>query len=114
MKKKILKRDAGARGEAHAKMLAGRNAIDDITGLELGKDSMLTRFETENYEEPAALSPSETVGIVSDFNQMLDVLADRYGVKRARKFGNLVRILSSIKESYSQIFMHGSFVRFMV
>lgn len=86
-----VKKETGARGEAHAKRIADMNTIDNVVGGDRGRDILGNALEPEKEVQPAPhLSPTETVGIIADFAQMLDVLADRYNIKRPKKFGNLV------------------------
>ena len=87
------KKESGARGEAHAKMIADMNTLGDVVGGFDRKEMFSQHFNKEESDtEPPQLSPNETMGIIADFSQMLDVLADRFNLKRPKRYGNLVSI----------------------
>ena len=79
----------GAKGEAQAKLIMNQKIIENVIGQERVKDLVSGPASAES-EKAAALTPTEIVNIVADFTQMLDVLSDRFNLKRAKKFGNLV------------------------
>ena len=83
-----------AKGEANAKRILDMNTIDTVIGPDRARD-LIKSFPSDKavVDNTAPLSPNEIVLIVSDFQQMLDVLADRYGIRRAKKFGNMVRYI---------------------
>jgi hypothetical protein len=83
-----------AKGEANAKRILDMNTIDTVIGPDRARD-LIKSFPSDKavIDNTVALSPNEIVLIVSDFQQMLDVLSDRYGIRRAKKYGNMVSLL---------------------
>ena len=81
-----------AKGEANAKRILDMNTIDTVIGPDRARD-LIKSFPGERVttDHTTPLSPNEIVLVVADFQQMLDVLADRFAIKRAKKFGNMVR-----------------------
>ena len=95
-----------AKGEANAKRILDMNTIDTVIGSDRARDLIKSfpnsdKFIAENTQTP--LSPNEIVLIVADLQQMLDVLTDRFGLRRAKKFGNMVSPISIIFSSVSDI-----------
>lgn len=80
-----------AKGEANAKRILDMNTIDTVIGPDRARD-LIKAFPSDRVisDNTGPLSPNEIVLIVADFQQMLDVLSDRYGIRRAKKFGNMV------------------------
>jgi hypothetical protein len=74
-------------------MIADMNTLGDVVGGLDRKELFSQHFnKEESNTEPPQLSPNETMGIIADFSQMLDVLADRFNLKRPKRYGNLVSL----------------------
>ncbi|KAI8928887.1 hypothetical protein BC831DRAFT_58885 [Entophlyctis helioformis] len=92
----------GPKGQAHAQVLAQLNDMEMVIGAAgggkesgTGQAATSTATESDKTAPLPALTPLESVEILSDFSQMLDVLADRFGVKRARRCGNMYLIVAN-------------------
>jgi hypothetical protein len=76
---------SGAKGQALATVLAQKQEIQAVMGItEEIKPSMNLEVKTSSYE----VQPPECFEIISDVSQILDVLAEKYNLKKTKKFGN--------------------------
>jgi hypothetical protein len=72
----------GPKGQAQAQALAQQNAIANVTGI------TPEPIPLAKYDPLQKISAVESVELINDFSQMLDVLADRCQVRKPKRYGN--------------------------
>ncbi|KAL5038881.1 hypothetical protein RTP6_006127 [Batrachochytrium dendrobatidis] len=94
----------GPKGQAQAQALAHLNDMESVMGSGANKEkdpsssvpSLSTLKLAGENRALAQLTPTESVEIMSDFSQMVDVLSDRFSLKRAKRCGNMYILLANI------------------
>ncbi|KAH6574520.1 hypothetical protein BASA60_005427 [Batrachochytrium salamandrivorans] len=96
----------GPKGQAHAQVLSQLNYMESVIGTTEIKEKDPTPnnsnnasgIKPERQNAHFSLTPLESVEILSDFSQMVDVLSDRFGLKRAKRCGRLTYITAKLDE----------------
>ena len=85
----------GPKGQAHAKVLAELNDMESVIGGAT-KEINITSSHDDAEKKIAQLTPLESVDVMADFIQMVDVLSDRMNLRRAKRCGNIFLVLANI------------------
>lgn len=87
-----LPTNVGPKGQAQAQAFAQQTAMASVMGI--STDTPIALKPTE-IQAPR-ISAVDSVDLINDFSQMLDILADRCNVRRLKRFGNFFCIIHII------------------
>ncbi|KAI8900567.1 hypothetical protein BC833DRAFT_581371 [Globomyces pollinis-pini] len=87
----------GPKGQAQAQVLTKRQEVEAVMGAttEIKGDITDGHLVNDKQSVNPHITPIECFEVTNDFSQILDVLAERYNLKKPKKIGNQYHILAN-------------------